>query len=100
MEWLTGIAPIALIVLACPLMMWFMMRGMHGTGAGHSGMDGGHGQEGKVEVLEREVKDLRQQLAALPGGTTSDVSAVEPPSGWRNGAAATEDAAPRGAGRE
>ena len=100
MESLAGLAPIALIVLACPLMMWFMMRGMHGAGAGHGAMDGEHGQEGKVEVLEREVRDLRRQMAALPEGMTSDVSQVEPPSGWKNGAAATEDAAPRGAGRE
>jgi len=30
MDWLVGAAPIALLVLMCPLMMIFMMRGMHG----------------------------------------------------------------------
>jgi hypothetical protein len=35
---LAGLAP-ALIFLACPLMMIFMMKGMHGGDSGHSDTD-------------------------------------------------------------
>ena len=69
MEWLTGIAPIALIVLACPLIMWFTMRGMHGE-HGHAaehGSDSGltaDGSQQDMEKLKREVADLRRELAA------------------------------------
>ena len=50
-----------LFLLACPLMMIFMMRGMHG------GHDGGHGNQNgtgndaqtRIAELEREVADLR-----------------------------------------
>lgn len=31
----TGLPPTFLILLACPLMMFFMMRGMHGNTADH-----------------------------------------------------------------
>ena len=69
MEWLTGLGPIALIVLACPLIMWFMMRGMHGEhghGADHSSDSApavGDSQQ-EMKKLKREVADLRRELAA------------------------------------
>ncbi len=47
-----------LLVLACPLMMIFMMRGMHGSHGGSA--DGGH---------------ARGMSGGCHGGTTSDSSA-------------------------
>ena len=77
MEWLTGLAPISLIVLLCPLLMWFMMRGMHGErghAADHSSDSGltADGSRQEAEALKREVADLRRELAArslLPRAT-------------------------------
>ena len=77
MEWLTGLAPISLIVLLCPLIMWFMMRGMHderGHAADHSSDSGltADGPRQEVVALKREVADLRRELAArsrLPSAT-------------------------------
>ena len=77
MEWLGGLAPIGLIVILCPLMMWFMMRGVHG-GQGHAAdhsSDSGPavaGSRQEMERLKREVADLQRELAArssLPGAT-------------------------------
>ncbi len=65
-----------LFVLACPLMMIFMMRGMHGTGQNTNqnarGQDRGHtaevppdaashdpDREVRIAQLEREVAELR-----------------------------------------
>jgi hypothetical protein len=59
-----------LLVLACPLMMIFMMRGMgHGHGqsnakGGHAGCHGGH--HGEDETAERPTLDeLRARLDDL-----------------------------------
>jgi Protein of unknown function (DUF2933) len=55
-----------LLVLACPLMMMFMMRGGHGHGdqGGHAGgCHGGHGRE--PEPRETPTDDLRRQRAKL-----------------------------------
>ena len=84
MEWLTGLAPISLIVLLCPLLMWFMMRGMHGEhghAADHNSDSGltADGSRQEAEALKREVADLRRELAArslLPGATDRSVKAV------------------------
>ena len=84
MEWLTGLAPISLIVLLCPLMMWFMMRGMHGEhghAADHSSDSGltADGSQQEMKKLKREVADLRRELAGrslLPGATDRSVKAV------------------------
>ena len=49
-----------LLVLACPLMMVFMMRGGHGHGAGH-----GHGQDrddASESLSTEELKSLRDRL--------------------------------------
>ena len=78
-----------LLVLACPLMMIFMMRGMHGGGhghggqghAGHGGAAGGHSCHGtggdEEEASEQtrsrammsldELKRERDELNALIG---------------------------------
>ena len=64
-----------LFLLACPLMMIFMMKGMHGSeGTSHheaagptaSAPGGDANTAGRVAELEREVQDLRTQLAAKP----------------------------------
>ena len=55
-----------LLVLACPLMMMFMMRGGHGHGGqgGHAGgSNGGRGQE--PTPRETSTDDLRRQRAEL-----------------------------------
>jgi len=56
-----------LLVLACPLLMMFMMRGGHGHGGGHSGHAGGcHGGHGdESEPRETATDDLRRQRAEL-----------------------------------
>ena len=52
------------LVLACPLMMIFMMRGGHGHGGGHAGHGhGGHDhelapREGSTAELRRQRDDL------------------------------------------
>ena len=50
-----------LIVLACPLMMVFMMRGMHG---GHGNESRGPGERAAAEP-ETSVDDLRRRRAEL-----------------------------------
>jgi hypothetical protein len=48
-----------LLVLACPLMMFFMMRGMHGKG-GRAHPDG---EQMTLDELKRERDALNQQIA-------------------------------------
>jgi hypothetical protein len=65
-----------LFLLACPLMMIFMMRGMHGSGNGNEQAHS-HGHEPKsgydaarderIAELEREVAALRDQRAGSEG---------------------------------
>jgi hypothetical protein len=57
MDWLIGVAPIALLVLMCPLMMIFMMRVMHG----------GHGSSARhhEKPADERIADLEQQLREL-----------------------------------
>ena len=50
-----------LFVLACPLMMIAMMRGMHG-GHGHSVGRGYHGHEDRSEKSLDELKRERDEL--------------------------------------
>jgi hypothetical protein len=60
MDWLIGTVPIALLVLMCPLMMIFMMRGMHG---GH-GRPTGHqdaSSDDRIAELEQQVRELREE---------------------------------------
>lgn len=48
-----------LFVLACPLMMLFMMRGMHG----HRGQPHQSGEQKTLEELKRERDTLNEQIA-------------------------------------
>jgi hypothetical protein len=51
-------------VLACPLMMIFMMKGMHGGGHGHD--PSGHQREAerdrRIAALEGEIAELRGEV--------------------------------------
>ncbi|WP_067022360.1 DUF2933 domain-containing protein [Streptomyces dysideae] len=48
-----GTLAVAAIVLACPLMMFFMMRGMHGGGGMHGGHDTSHGSRPDDDPLTK-----------------------------------------------
>jgi hypothetical protein len=58
MDWVIGVMPIALLVLMCPLMMIFMMRGMHG-GHGHSSGREDTSADERIAELEQQVRELR-----------------------------------------
>jgi len=60
MDWLIGVVPIALVVLICPLMMIFMMRGMHG---GHADSAARHDApaDDRIAELEQQVSELRSE---------------------------------------
>ena len=58
MDSLIGVAPIALVVLMCPLMMIFMMRGMHG-GHGDSARQHKDSPDERIAELEQQVSELR-----------------------------------------
>jgi len=64
MESLIGLIPFALIALACPLAMLFMMRGMmggHGKNEGHaaSNAEPDRAMATRLAAMEREIKRLR-----------------------------------------
>lgn len=63
-EWLLGLAPF-LLLLACPLIMWRMMRGM-GSGEGCEPQSGESGL-GREAALEREVALLRARVTDMEG---------------------------------
>ena len=60
-----------LLILACPLMMIFMMRGGHGHGAqgGHMGSTSGGGATGSqhddCEHDDRSIDELKRQRADI-----------------------------------
>jgi hypothetical protein len=58
-----------LLLLACPLLMWLMMRGGHG----HGGHAHAHGPD-SVDDLRRRRDDLDREIAARERG--SDVPEV------------------------
>ncbi len=61
-----------LIVLACPVMMIFMMRGMHGghdtthTASHNDTATGDDRAEARIAELEREVAELRSEPKPTP----------------------------------
>ena len=69
MEFLVALAPIALILLLCGGMHFFMMRGMHGgheAGAGdegHAGL-GSEDSANRVAQLESQVARLQREVEA------------------------------------
>lgn len=64
-EWLAGLLPL-LLLLACPVAMWFMMRGMSGGPGGGKTEDE---SEAPDAALQREVEALRARVAELEAGT-------------------------------
>ena len=60
MQWLLAILP-WLAILACPLFMLWMMRGMHGDDGGN----GKKGAEGDLPAAREEITELRARLARL-----------------------------------
>ena len=80
-----------LLLLACPLMMVFMMRGMHGSHGGNAegghahGMGGCHGgthnpdePKGSLEELRRQRDDLDRQIEQRETEAQTPVA-----SGWQ-----------------
>ena len=62
---------VLLLILACPLMMFFMMRGMHG-GHGHA-QGGGHDRDGadssaSLDELRRRREQLDRQIEEREAG--------------------------------
>jgi hypothetical protein len=59
-----------LLVLACPLLMWLMMRGGHGHGQGGHGshhaaaIDGHHGEAPSTDDLRRRRAGLDREITA------------------------------------
>jgi hypothetical protein len=55
------------LVLACPLMMIFMMRGGHGHGGGHAGHAGGRhgGHDHEAEAGRASTDELRRRRDEL-----------------------------------
>ena len=59
-----------LLVLACPLLMWLMMRGGHGHGHGGHGshhaatIDGHHGDAASTDDLRRRRAELDREIVA------------------------------------
>ena len=67
----TGAALFLLLILACPLMMIFMMRGHGGHGGGHERNDV---SATSVDELRRRRDELDRELAAREGGSSPAVS--------------------------
>jgi len=64
MDWLIGFMPILLFVLVCPLMMIFMMRGMHGGHGQPSGREDPRENPSageRIAELEQQVRELRDE---------------------------------------
>ena len=82
-----------LLILACPLMMLFMMRGMHGRGAHaadrHPGSEKGGVSEGRQDAevatlreqraqLEARVEELEAQMSRLEGSQEAELRIPTP----------------------
>jgi Protein of unknown function (DUF2933) len=70
MESLIGLAPFALLLLLCPLLMFVFMRGMHGGQDAHDAPKrrNGHGAIDRYAadpVPAERLQEMEQELAAL-----------------------------------
>lgn len=80
-----------LLVLACPLMMIFMMRGMVGGHGGHtsppagSAVPGADERDRRIAELERENVALRKQVPGARAGHAAHDAVGHEPAG-RDGA--------------
>lgn len=66
-EWILGLLPLLLVLVACPLAMFMMMRGMsHGGSGGKTADSGEPGLKAvPVRTPDEEIRDLRERLARL-----------------------------------
>ena len=96
---IASISPLALLlVLVCPLMMIFMMRGGHGHGGHSHGMHGGGQQDAddsgqkqvSLQELRRRHDELAAQIQALeeqnrdrPATPTAQIESLEEQNGDR-----------------
>jgi hypothetical protein len=70
--------PWLLIVLACPVMMWFMMRGMGRTDRGgvppepRSAIPAADAEQTRIGQLEHEVAELRAERDRNPGDAVAE----------------------------
>lgn len=72
MDWTIGIPLVALLLLACPLMMvgmmafgWLFMRGRSGSHGGHGMMCMGHGGHAGAGAPGRDVGELKAERERL-----------------------------------
>ena len=78
-----------LLILACPLMMVFMMRGMHGGQKGHADAGHAHGAGGGCHGQtssdsSASLDDLRRQRDELDRQIEQRETAEQTPAGgWR-----------------
>ncbi len=56
-----------LLIIACPLMMIFMMRGGHGGHGGHAHGSNGTQEPSSLDELRRRRDELDQEIAAREG---------------------------------
>lgn len=103
MEFLVTLAPLAVILLVCGGMHFFMMRGMHGGHAaqsgheGHTGLGSGDSQD-RVAQLEGQVARLQRELEASQsaGRSASYGYHREPVAAWLRQDDATANDAGKG----
>lgn len=64
-----------LLLLACPLLMWVMMRGGHGHGGGHAHNQG----PASIDDLRRRRDELDREIAGreLPRESGGDAAVTE-----------------------
>ena len=79
-QWLLALAPF-LLLLACPLIMWSMMKGMSGGACQEeSGAQRGAGEaalQQEVEVLRARVADLEGASRAARSGAGDGIQVAE-----------------------
>ena len=69
-EWLLALAPF-LLLLACTLVMWSMMKGMGMSDGAGSQRDCGAESGGGDAGLQREVEVLRARVAEIEGASAT-----------------------------
>ncbi|MDO8616659.1 MAG: hypothetical protein Q7T33_13145 [Dehalococcoidia bacterium] len=84
MDWTIGIPLVALLLLACPLMMvgmmafgWLFMRGRSGGHGGHGMMCMGHGDHSSAGAHDRDRAGVIGELKAERERLDSLITAAE-----------------------
>ena len=77
-EWILGALPLLLLLLACPLAMFWMMRGMsHGESSGKNAKNRHDGLAVVPVHTDQEIRALRERLARL------EAQQHQQPENWR-----------------